>query len=344
MTLTREVVVHATTAEWLEARRRDVTSTEAAALFNAGVYTKTFYQLFHLKAGVIQPDEVDADADRIKWGNRLETPIALGIAEDLGLVVEPFKVYMRIPELRMGSSFDFKVVGLADGYEGDQTYRDLFREHGPGIMEVKNVDGLQFKRAWLGDGEVIEAPVHIEAQVQHQLEVADLNWAIVAPLVGGNTPRPLYRLRDRNVGGAIRDKVEELWARINAGAAPAPDFTKDGDTIAQVFRDNDGSSIDLSDNPRVAQLCKSYTNASAAARAAAKTKDAAKAELLTIIKAAKSVLYEGGKISAGTTKPCFRAYYRSPSEKITVTLTEIAGGHVEAEVPAYRNLRITEDA
>lgn len=341
--MTRETIVHATESDWLAARKQDITSTECAALFNAGAYVKTQYELYHLKAGLVEPEPFKAN-DRTVWGNRLESAIAHGMAEDLGLIVEPFKAYMRIAELRLGASFDFKVVGLADGYSGSEVYRDLFRQHGPGIMECKNIDALQFKRNWADDGETIEATPQIEFQVGHQLEVADLGWAVIAPLVGGNTPKPVFRIRDRAVGEAIRAKAAEFWQRVNARAAPAPDFTKDGDTIAKVYRDNDGSSVDLSDNHRLAELCRTYKKAAAEIKAASEVKDAAKAELLTIIQHAKSVAYQGGKISAGTNKESYRAYYRSPSEKLTITLTPIAGCDIEATVAPFRNVRISGEA
>ena len=340
--MTRETIAFKSEAEWLSAREKDITSTEAAALFGAGVYVKTPYELYHLKAGTFAAPEFEGN-DRTRWGNRLEDAIARGIAEDLGLIVEPFKVYMRIPELRMGSSFDFQIVGIVEGHE-DNEARAMFLEHGPGIMEVKNVDGMQFKRAWIDDGETVEAPVHIEFQTQHQLEVADLNWAIIAPLVGGNTPRPIIRVRDNDVGAAIRAKVADIWNRINAGAEPAPDFTKDGATIAQVYRDTDGSSVDLSGDTHLAALCRSYKKASADEKAAKELKDTAKAEILTIIKHAKSIATANGKISAGTNKPSFRAYYRDEYEKLSISLTTVKGVQIEANVPAFRNVRITEAA
>ena len=341
--MSRETIAFTTERAWLDARAKDITSTEAAALFGAGIYVKTPYELFHLKAGTFPAPEFEGN-DRTRWGNRLEDAIARGIAEDLGLIVEPFKVYMRIPEIRMGSSFDFKITGIIEDFDGDNEARRMFAEHGVGIMECKNVDGLQFKRSWVDDGETIEAPIHIEFQVQHQLEVADLGWAIIAPLVGGNTPKPVIRVRDRDAGAAIRAKVSDLWNRINAGAEPAPDFTKDGDTIALVYRDTDGSSVDLSDNARFAELCRAYKSAGADEKAAADRKKAAKAELLTIVKAAKTALGDGCKVSAGTRAPSFRAYYRDAYEKLTVSLSEVKGTQIEAEVPAYRDVRVSAEA
>ena len=338
----RETIVHTTEAAWLADRKKVTTSTEAAALFGAGIYVKTPYELFHLKSGTVQSDF--QENDRTRWGNRLEAAIAYGVAEDLGLIVEPFKCYMVMPDFFLGSSFDFAITGITDDFDVDNEARRMFREHGKGILEIKNVDGLQFKRAWLDDGETIEAPVHIEFQVQTQMEVSDLGWAIIAPLVGGNTPKPVIRVRDRDAGEAIRNKSLELWKRIAIGAEPTPDYTKDGATIAQVYRDNDGSSIDLSDNARLAELCRAYKAAGAEEKAAKEKKDAAKAEILTIIKHAQKIAYDGGKISAGTNKESFRAYWRDESERISITLTKVAGTQIEATVPAFRNVRISEAA
>ena len=343
MTFTRTTLNYTTEAEWLDARKLDITSTEAAALFGAGVYVKTPYELFHLKAGTFAAAPFEGN-ERTVWGNRLEAPIAYGVAEDLGLVVEPFKAYVRMPEFRIGASFDFMIVGLVDDFEGDNEARAMFRKHGKGLLEIKNVDGLQFKRAWIDDGETIEAPVHIEFQVQHQMEVADIGWSIIAPLVGGNAPRPIIRTRDLDVGEAIRTKALDLWSRINAGAPPAADFNKDGSTIAQVYRDNDGSSVDLSDNIRLATLCKTYKEAAADAKAADERKSAAKAELLTIVQHAKTIATSGFKISAGTNKESFRAYYRDEFVKLSVSLTPVKGVNIEATVAPFRNIRISEAA
>ena len=293
----REIIEFATEEEWLAARALDVTSTEAAALFGVSPYA-TEYQLHHIKTG--QLDDDFQDNERTKWGRRLEAAIAEGVAEDLGLKVEPFKTYIRIKGIRMGSSFDFKVVGLRDDWRGtDETYRDLFRENGVGILEVKNVDGLAFRRGWIDDGD-IEAPPHIEFQVQHQMEVADINWCVVAPLIGGNTPRPFYRLRDEEIGGAIREKVAEFWARIERGDKPEPDYEQDADAIAKLLLQDNGEEVDMSDNNHLSVLCAEYKEASADEKEAAGRKKALKGEIMDIIGASQRVLAAGFRISAKT--------------------------------------------
>lgn len=341
MNITRETITFSSEAEWLGLRKNDITSTEAAGLFDAGSYvnSRTFYELFNIKSGLLEPKPFK-DNDRTKWGSRLESAIAAGIAEDLGLIVEPFKTYMRIPELRMGSSFDFKIVGIVEGFDGDQTARDLFKEHGQGILEIKNVDALQFRRNWIEDGENIEATTQIEMQVQHQLEVADMSWAIIAPLVGGNTPKIVYRLRDCEAGEAIRAKAAELWERVNAGNPPPADYTKDGDTIARLYVNNDGTEVDLSDNTRLIVVCAEYSAAGVAEKEAKARKDAAKAEILDIIKHHKTVHAGAFKVSAGTNKEVFKAYMRETGERWTISKSVIPGGEVQSTTPAYRNLRL----
>ena len=111
---------------WLENRLLDVTSTEVSALFDMNPY-QTEFELYHQKKDkvVINID----DNERMAWGRRLEDSIALEFAERNKLSVEPFDVYMRNPDTRMGSSFDYKIVS----------------EKEPAILEIKNVDipGLQ---------------------------------------------------------------------------------------------------------------------------------------------------------------------------------------------------------
>ena len=341
MELTRQTIAFTTEADWLNARKGDVTSTEAAGLFDAGAYdnSRTFYELYNIKSGLLAPAPFKG-SDRTKWGNRLESAIAFGIAEDYGLIVEPFKVYMRIPEVRMGSSFDFRIVGLADDYAGDETIRNVFREHGHGIMEVKNIDAMQFRRNWIDDGESIEATPQIEMQVQHQLEVADLNWSLIAPLVGGNTPKVVVRERDLEVGAMIRAKAAELWDRVAAGNPPEPNFERDADTISKLYVNNNGVEIDMSDNDRLITLCAEHEAAKVEKSAAEKRQKAAKAEILTIIEAAKTVHAGAFKIGAGTNKESYRAYHKEAGERWTITKSIIPAADIEATVPAYRNVRI----
>src|SRR5690606_22804411 len=123
-----------------------------------------------------------------------------------------------------------------------------------------------------------------------------------------------------------------------------PDYTRDGDTIGKLYLENDGSSIDLSDNPRVMELCREYKAAAADAKAADERRRACKAELLMIIEAAKTVRAGSFSISAGTRKQVFKAYDRAAGERVTISVSQIPAKYIESTTPAYRDFRITEKA
>lgn len=312
---------------WLALRHDDVTSTQVSALFGCSPYMSE-WELYQIKKGTLE--DTFQENDRTRWGKRLEAAIAHGVAEDLGLVIEPMKGYVRRPDVRMGSSFDFKIVGLAEGYKGDETYRDLFREHGAGIMEVKNVDGLQFRRTWV-DGDDFEAPPHIELQIQHQLEVTGLAWAIGAPLIGGNTPKPFHRLYDPNIGKAIRENIADFWDKFDSGIEPNPDFSRDAAAINRLYINNNGEEADMTDDNYLAELCQEYDEASQEYRDLQKKRDALKAEMLTLIGAYGKVKAAGYNINSGTVRD-------SPGTLVT---PDMVGQYVGGR-KGYRMLRLSK--
>ncbi|MOA34235.1 hypothetical protein D3C78_1555960 [compost metagenome] len=113
---------------------------------------------------------------------------------------------------------------------------------------------------------------------------------------------PFVRMRDRQIGAAIREKTAEFWAMVDAGKAPDPDYTVDGSTIAALLANDNGATIDMSDNNRLAEVVALHAKASTDYKDAETRKDAAKAEILMIIGENKTVLGTGFKISAGSVK------------------------------------------
>lgn len=153
---------------WLENRLLDVTSTEVSCLFNLNPWQSEFELYDQKKNKIVQNLE---DNSRMMYGRMLEDSIAMIYAEQTKQKVEQFDEYMRIPELRMGSSFDYKIVS-----EGE-----------PGLLEIKNVDWVSYKNNWIEHSpENIQAPPHIELQLYHQMEVSGMNWGCICALVGGN--------------------------------------------------------------------------------------------------------------------------------------------------------------
>lgn len=300
----------ATDTEWHALRAEDVTSTESPALFGLSPYI-TEYELHWRKrersAAQIEPNE------RMTWGLRLQAAIASGVAEDKHWLIEDqSRRYYRHPKVpRMGCSLDYIVRDVAR--LGD-TY---------GVMEVKNLDALAYRDGWtLHDDGEIEAPAHIELQVQHQLEVTGLNWAAIVALVGGNTARVLIRERDAEIGARIVSAIGAFWRDVDAGKPPAPDFGRDADFVRARHQavTPRAEPVDLRANNRLAELCVEYKRAAHIESEAKKAKEAASAEVLSIIGDADRAMAQGFTISAGI----------------------VAGGLVEYERKPYRALRVTE--
>jgi putative phage-type endonuclease len=300
---------------WLEQRLNDVTSTEVAALFGLSPY-KTEFELFHEKRDR-QIVEVP-DNERMKWGRRLETPIAEGVAEDQGWNVQKLDVYMRKPQERIGSSFDFKINSSSDG---------------PGLMEIKNVAELQFKKTWidLGNGNY-EAPEHIELQVQHQMEVADIQWCAIVALVGGNAPKVIYRNRDTTIGASIRYKVEAFWNRVARNEPPSADYSADADFIVQLYsQSNEGEIYDATNDDFLATLVSDYQRTSAELDELEARKKSYKAQILERAGTAERVTAPWGSIALGMTKDSLG----------TLITPEMVGTYIGAR-KGYRQFRVTE--
>lgn len=200
--------------EWLELRKKDLTSTDVAALFGANKY-KSLYQIWSEKrTGISEPFK---DNDRMKWGRRLEQAVADGLCEDAGMACKPYKHYVRLDEHRLGSSFDCLT---SDG----------------ALLEIKTVDPYVFKKEWfkMPDGGYI-APDHIELQVQHQMLVSGIDKAYIGALVGGNRSIPLqYREMDYKIHSQILARAADFWKTVDEESAPVIDFDNELDVKAVI--------------------------------------------------------------------------------------------------------------
>lgn len=316
--MAKQIIPYTSQEAWLAERVQNVTSTECAALFNASPYVTPF-ELYHAKkTGVI---EQRADTPRMRWGRRLQDPIALGVAEDQGIEVRKMDEYIRETEMRAGASFDFKIVGInAHGIKSDLARRLL--DTGNGIMEIKTVDPSVFKEAWLiADGEVIEAPPHIELQVQHQMLVSGMQWALIVALIGGNRVSVIERAYDPELGAAIVRKIKEFWQLVAAGTPPAPDYSRDYDTIRALYlRATAGKLLDAREDKELNFWCGLYQELGVEMKAMENERNATRAKILERIGDAARVVLAEGSISAGTVKEALvPAHTRSAYRALRIT-------------------------
>tara|TARA_R100000687_G_C6443911_1_gene161914 strand:+ start:529 stop:1479 length:951 start_codon:yes stop_codon:yes gene_type:complete len=270
---------------WLENRLLDVTSTEVSALFNLNPY-QTEFELYHQKKDKLVVN-ID-DNERMAWGRRLEDSIALEFADRNKFKVEQFDVYMRNPDTRMGSSFDYKIVS----------------EEEPMILEIKNVDALAYRKNWIEHDEYnIEPPEHIALQLQHQLEITGYNVGYIVALVGGNTMKVVKSKRDPEIGKLLKEKVKNFWKKIQSGTEPNPDYTKDAQYIMKNLCNQADASLILNADEDMDKLIDEYNIVNKEYASLSKTRDAIKAQILDLSQNASKIISVNGTISCGMSKP-----------------------------------------
>ena len=304
----RQFITPTDEAHWHAMRAQDLTSTDVAALFSLSPY-KTAFELWHEKrSGEVARVK---DNDRMRWGRRLESVVAEGIAEERGWQARPFKEYGRLADVRLGASFDYRV----------NDRRDATDSPADSILEVKTVDFLDFRNGWTIEDDYVEAPAHIELQVQHQMLVSGLRRAFIGVLIGGNRIELLERDADDQVHAGIIAAAAQFWASIADGTPPAPVMPDDARAVIRLNQHAEpGKLLDVRDNPYVAELIRQYDYLGRQAKQVTDERDVVKAELLAAIGDAEKVIVDGFSVSAGFVGP--------------------------AEIPAftrqgYRNLRVT---
>ena len=310
--MTTEIIVPNSQEHWLELRKQDVTSTESACLFGESPYM-THFDLWHRKRTGVVP-EFKAN-ERVLWGQRLESAIAYGIAEEQGWDVKPMKEYLRNPDLRMGSSFDFVITNLGE----------------PVHLEIKNVDYLAFRDGWLEhDDGSIEAPTHIELQVQHQMAVSGFKRAFIGAFIAGNRGVVIERLRDEDVIAAIRAKVRDFWRTVDAGQEPDPVMPGDAEVIIRLNQyAQPGKILSADGDDDLRQLLLEYKEAAATEAKAKEDKEVAKAKIFKHIGDAEKVLTNEWSVSCAMQA-------ETPKTLITADMVgKSYGGRA-----GFRNLRI----
>lgn len=207
-----------TEADWLAARKQDITSTEISSMLGLNPY-KSRYRLWHEKKGNVEPDFVE---NRFTiWGKRLQMPVAIGICEDNGWEGEDLSfMYLRDPERRNGASMDIRAID---------------KERGAGIVEIKTCRFFDEDAGWTK----AKAPIWYECQLQNQLHLAlkdgqDIRWGAIGALSGDKESRVYHRQYDKEFGALVDTEAEKFWRSIEQNEEPTPDYKMDSDTIRKL--------------------------------------------------------------------------------------------------------------
>lgn len=227
---------YSTEEEWHSIRARHVGSSECAALFGLSRWC-TRFTLWHAKSrGEVLSSP---DNDRMDAGRRLEAAIAAWVADVRGWSVEKCGVYLTSPTVEgMGSSLDFYIHDA---------------ERGPGILEIKNVDWLQWKEHWTPT----RIPQDIAVQVQHQYACTGFTHGAVGCLVGGNDLRIYQTAPDPDAMAAIERTVAGFWSDVKAGRQPSPIGTAvEADFLRRLYPDVDPDEQMAVDDPDLAETAR----------------------------------------------------------------------------------------
>ncbi|GEP00577.1 YqaJ viral recombinase family nuclease [Methylobacterium haplocladii] len=217
-----ERIPYTTRDAWLAGRAKDITASVAGAVLGAHEYT-TAFELWALKSGLLSEDPTETPA--MRRGRLLEDDALQMLAEDRPTwTVEPGgNVYLRAPDFRIGAT--------PDAYAVDPN------RPGRGVVQVKTVSDLIFRKKWKDDDGSLNLPVWIACQAIVEAKLTGASWACVVLMVVGHgldlhvIDIPLHA----GIWDRLVDEAAAFWARVDSGEAPPADYARDGDTIADLW-------------------------------------------------------------------------------------------------------------
>lgn len=319
----REFITPRDEAHWLAMRAADLTSTDVAALFGLSPY-KTRFDLWHEKKSGV-PVTL-ADTKVLERGRWWEAPIAEGVARERGWVVRPFKDYGRLPEHRIGSSFDYRVIGTGGFFN---VADDAIIDPSDCILEIKSVNFRAFRDGWTVEDDYIEAPAHIELQVQHQMLVSGLSRAYIAAATDFDHIHVIEREADTKVHAGILAAAAEFWRTIEANEEPEPEMPRDAQSVIAMYQYAGAGVLDMRDNEEVGRLLAEYESLGRKVKEAEARRDCIKAAVLPIAGENGTLISAAGKLVLTQTKD-------NPGTEITPEMV----GQVIGKRSGYRMFRL----
>lgn len=272
-------------AAWLALRQQDVTASAAAALLGAHPYM-TAYTLWAEKTGLMPTDGEANEA--MERGTELEPVARRWIAKKnpTWQITEP-GAYYRDPAARLGAT--------PDCFAADPS-------RGLGVIQIKSVEPSAFRRNWRREGGEIEPPLYAVVQAIVEAHLTDAKWGGVAALVIGHGIElsiidvPLHA----GIIERVRSEVAAFWRMVDGGKTPDPDYGRDAAILSEVYREADGSELDLRGDNEIGGLLAERAALTADMSIAKKRADEIKAQLLHKFGAAALIRVPGGIVTAKT--------------------------------------------
>ena len=259
--------------QWHALRQRTIGGSEIGIVMGCSPYG-TLNELFHVKRGTYQPN---FEGNKLmQWGQAFEPVIATLISGEMHWELKHCRDYHIHPDHpHLGATLDYYVVES---------------EHGPGILEIKNVS--TFSPDWTKS----RAPAHVELQIQHQFLVVNAaraaaglpvyKWGAIGSLHAGNPEdvRIMYRKPD---GKAFKHIIEQgglFWDRVISNDEPDLMSNKELEHITSMYKDAtplpEIETMDRQDDPVLDDLIMHHEMAKQDASEAKRRQDEYKAKIL----------------------------------------------------------------
>lgn len=271
-------------ADWLAHRGKVIGASEVPVLFGQG--HTTIYQLWHEKAGNIEPENLDG-ALPVMVGRFLEDGLKKLIMHfNEGLELRKAHRYLQHPTERLGVSLDFELLDPADGWVP---------------CETKILDWQSFSEGW-EETEIAgeyDPPLKFSLQLQTQMLVTGKPRGHLFALVGNRQLVHVEQAEDPEIQELILTRVKAFWNSIEANDPPPINYHEDLATMYRVLTNvDDGREINVTNDPWWEAAFVAYKEASEREKAAKDIKDQLRAEVLDRMGPAIRARAANGTISA----------------------------------------------
>lgn len=208
--------------EWLEDRRKGIGGSDVATILGLNKY-KSVYQLWLEKTDQIEVTSAQSEA--AYWGNTLEEVVAEEFSKRTG------KKVRRRNRVFEHSKYPFLRANID---------RDIVGENA--VLECKTANQF-LANEWDDD----EIPIQYICQVQHYMNVLNLDYVYFAVLIGGQKFVWKKMERDQELIDMITEKLVAFWTEnVEKGIEPAIDGLKaTSDFLTQRYLDTDESETEL---------------------------------------------------------------------------------------------------
>ncbi|CAI3350001.1 YqaJ viral recombinase family protein [Enterococcus cecorum] len=208
--------------EWLEDRRKGIGGSDVATVLGLNKY-KSVYQLWLEKTG--QVEVTSAQSEAAYWGNTLEEVVAEEFSKRTG------KKVRRRNRVFEHSKYPFLRANID---------RDIVGENA--VLECKTANQY-LANEWDDD----EIPIQYICQVQHYMNVLNLDYVYFAVLIGGQKFVWKKMERDQELIDMITEKLVEFWTEnVEKEIEPAIDGLKaTSDFLTQRYLDTEDNQTEL---------------------------------------------------------------------------------------------------